>query len=58
MAERYAAFPGLLAIAEDPQTNAQTLNWTYQALREISGVHEMPNEPGAWRGLLADLEML
>lgn len=58
VAERYAAIPGLLAIAEDPRSNAQTLNWTYQALREISDMHEMPDDPVAWRGLLADLEML
>jgi hypothetical protein len=34
------------------------LNWTYKALREISDMHEMPDDPVAWRGLLAELEML
>jgi len=58
VAERYAALPGLLAIAEDPQSSTQTLDWTYQALREISDTHDMPNDPVVWRGLLADLEML
>lgn len=58
VAERYAAIPGLLAIAEDPQSSVQTLNWTYQALREISDVHDMPDDPVAWRGFLADLELL
>ncbi len=58
VAERYAAIPGLLAIAENPQSSTQTLNWTYQALREISSVHEMPDDPVAWRLLLADLELL
>jgi HEAT repeat protein len=53
--ERYAAIPGLLAIAEDPQSDAQTLGWTYQALREISDVHDMPNDPAAWRELLGEL---
>lgn len=58
VAERYAAIPGLLAIAEDPQSSAQTLNWTYQALREISGAHDLPNEPNAWRSFLTGLELL
>lgn len=58
VAERYAALPGLLAIAENPEWDAQTLGWTYQALREISGAHEMPDDPAAWRKLLTDLEML
>ena len=58
VAERYAALPGLLAIAKDPRSNAQTLGWTYQALRDISGVHDMPDDADAWDDLLADLGML
>lgn len=58
VAERYAAIPGLLAIAEDPRSPGQTLDWTYQALREISGVHDLPDDPVAWRALLADLGMI
>ena len=58
VAERYGVIPGLLAIAEHPQSNAQTLSWTYQALREISNVHEVSDDPAAWRDLLADIELL
>ena len=58
VAERYGAIPGLLAIAEHPQSQPQTLEWTYQALREISNVHEVSDDPAAWRNLLADLKLL
>jgi HEAT repeat protein len=58
VAERYAAIPGLLAIAESPQSQPQTLQWTFQALREISGVYGIPEDPVAWRDLLTDLELL
>ena len=58
VAERYEALPGLLAIAQDPQSSAQTLNWTYQALREISNFHQLPNEPLVWEDRLLAAEML
>ncbi len=56
-AERYAALPGLLAIAQNPQSSDQTLDWTYRAMREISGVYELPDEPLAWESLLIDLDL-
>ncbi|HET6565646.1 MAG TPA: HEAT repeat domain-containing protein [Xanthomonadales bacterium] len=58
VAERYLAVPWLLAIAEDPYSDAQTLEWTYQALREISGLHDVPNDPVAWREYLQELAVL
>ena len=58
VAERYEALPGLLAIARDPESSAQTLDWTYQALREISNFHELPNEPVVWEERLLEAEML
>jgi len=58
VAERYAALPGLLAIIENPQWDAQTHQWTYRALREISSAYDMPDDPSAWRELLLDLQIL
>lgn len=57
VAERYAAIPGLIAIAENPQSQPQTLEWTYQALREISHVYDVPNDPDAWRDLLSEVAL-
>ncbi len=47
--ERYEAVPGLMAIAESARSDRQTLDWTFQALREISGVRDLPNDPRQWR---------
>ncbi len=52
IAERYQALPGLLAIVENPQSNRQTREWSYQALREISGLNSVAESPGAWRAAL------
>ncbi len=58
LAERYMAVPGLLAIAQDPNADKQTHMWTYQALREITGVHNLPDDPDAWRPQLERLRLL
>jgi HEAT repeat protein len=58
LAERYMAVPGLLAIAQDPNADKQTHAWTYQALREITGVHNVPDDADAWRPQLEKLRLL
>jgi len=58
IAERYDALPGLLMIAEDPRSDKQTLGWTYQAMREISGIYDLPEEASAWRTQLAESGLL
>lgn len=58
VAERYLAVPGLLAIAEDSLSDVQTLDWTYQAMREITGLHEVPDDPLAWREYLLELGVI
>ncbi|MEO6066302.1 MAG: HEAT repeat domain-containing protein [Lysobacterales bacterium] len=52
IAERYHALPGLLAIVENPQSNKQTRDWSYQALREISGLYAVAEKTEAWRDAL------
>jgi hypothetical protein len=49
MAERYDAVPGLLAIASDPRSDRQDVAWSYQALREITGIDDLPPDPVLWR---------
>ncbi len=49
LAERYLAVPGLLAMAEQPELKANTRDWVFQSLREISGLHGLPNDAAAWR---------
>ena len=58
LAERYMAVPGLLAIAQDPNTDKQTHTWTYQALREITGLRNVPDNADAWRPQLERLRLL
>jgi HEAT repeat protein len=58
VAERYEALPGLLAIARDPRSDAQTLEWTYQALREISNLYHLPDDSDIWEQHLLEAEML
>jgi hypothetical protein len=58
IAERYGAIAGLLAIAEDPRTDAQGRRWSYQALREISGLYDVDEDPVAWRSALGAAKLL
>lgn len=58
IAERYEAVPGLLKIAENPQSDRQTLEWTYQALREITGIYDLPDDATRWRDQLARVGLL
>lgn len=58
LAERYTALPGLLAIAQDPAADQQTRDWTYQALREITSLRNVPNDPASWREQLEKVHLL
>ncbi len=58
LAERYAAIPGLLAIAEDPHSDRQNIDWSYQALREITNIRDLPQDPRVWRVRLRSLGLL
>ena len=58
LAERYTALPGLLTIAQDTQADQQTHEWTYQALREITTLRGVPNDPKAWRDQLERVHLL
>jgi hypothetical protein len=54
VAERHDALPGLLAIASDVHAGPQARAWSYQALREISGIDGVADDPVAWQRALAD----
>jgi hypothetical protein len=58
LAERYTAVPGLLAIAQDPQADQQQHDWTYQALREITGMRNVASDPDSWRAQLQRVHLL
>ncbi len=58
LAERYRAIPGLLAIAQDPGSDHQNIDWSYQALREITNIRDLPQQPSAWRTRLQSLRLL
>ena len=46
--QRRSAIPKLLEFAEEPGLEAQTRNWIFQALRDITGKN-LPHDPAAWR---------
>jgi len=46
--QRLAAVPALMSVGEDPSLDSNTRNWTYQALREITGARYGTN-PTDWR---------
>ena len=46
--QRFKAVPALMAYGEDPSLDSNTRNWTYQALREITGARYGTN-PADWR---------
>jgi hypothetical protein len=58
IAEREAALPGLLAIAGDRHATAQSHAWSYQAMREITGMTEITDDPVAWQAALGDAGLL
>ncbi|VAW18427.1 hypothetical protein MNBD_BACTEROID05-106 [hydrothermal vent metagenome] len=58
VAERYSALSGLLSIAQDPQSNQQTLDWTYQALKEISHIYTLADESDLWEKKLKSLNLV
>ncbi len=58
IAERYEAIPGLLEIAGSSQSDQQTQDWSYQALREISNIYDTPNDPISWRDELLSVGLL
>ena len=46
--QRLSAVPALMNLGEDPSLDSNTRNWTYQALREITGARFGTN-PTDWR---------
>ena len=58
IAERYQAEAGMLAIAESAHSDKQTRDWTYQALKEITLLYGLPQDPGIWRQRLAAVGLL
>jgi hypothetical protein len=46
--QRRSAVPRLLDYAADPSLDAQTREWVFQALRDITG-KTLPHDPAAWR---------
>ena len=58
LAERYEAIPGLLAITQDLRSDQQNIDWSYQALREITGIHDLPQQPLLWRERLQGMGLL
>lgn len=51
--QRLTAVPALMNLGEDPSLDSNTRNWTYQALREITGARYGTN-PTDWREWLAE----
>ena len=43
-----SAVPQLLNYTDDPALDAQTHNWAFQALHDITG-QRLPNDSNAWR---------
>ncbi|MEM9300569.1 MAG: HEAT repeat domain-containing protein [Pseudomonadota bacterium] len=58
VAQRYAALPGLLIIAEDAQALDDTRTWAFQALREISGLEALPDDAWIWRERLLAFDLI
>ncbi len=46
--QRLSAVPQLLNYTDDPALDAQTHNWAFQALHDITG-QRLPNDSNAWR---------
>ncbi len=46
--QRLSAVPQLLTYTDDPALDAQTHNWAFQALHDITG-QRLPNDSSAWR---------
>jgi len=46
--QRLSALPQLLSYTDDPTLDAQTHNWAFQALHDITG-QRLPNDSSAWR---------
>jgi hypothetical protein len=49
--QRKAAVPELVQFAQDPNLDARTKKWVYQALREITG-QRLGDDPRAWSAWL------
>lgn len=49
--QRKGAVPELVRFAQDPNLDARTKKWVYQALREITEQH-LGDDPGAWSAWL------
>ena len=55
---RYRAIPGLVEIAQNPGSDPQTVDWSYEALRDITGIRDLPQQPALWRARLQSLGLL
>jgi len=58
VAERYEAVPGLFAIASDAQADRQSVAWAFQALREITDIHDLGSDVAQWQVRLAQAKLL
>lgn len=58
VAERYEAVPGLFAIASDAQADRQSVAWAYQALREVTDIHDLRDDVAQWQARLAQANLL
>jgi len=58
VAERYEAVPGLYAIATDALADRQSVAWAYQALREITGIHDLRDDEAQWHARLVEAKLL
>ncbi len=58
IAERYAAIPGLVDIAAASAPTDPRHGWSFQALREISGMYDVADDVGAWRQRLDEAGLL
>jgi hypothetical protein len=57
-ADRYEAIPGLLRIVENPRSDRQNVAWSYQALRQITGIRDLPPQPNLLREQLQSMGFL
>ena len=58
VAERYEAVPGLYAIAADTRADRQSVAWAYQALREITDIHDLRDDATQWEQRLLQAKLL
>jgi hypothetical protein len=50
--------PGRYAIAADASADRHSVAWAYQALREITGIYDLRDEPALWQSRLEQAKLL